>query len=387
MSAIPTDAQQDRDAGFMRRALELAARGWGRTWPNPLVGAVVVKDGRIVGEGWHEEYGRAHAEVSALERAGKAARGATLYVTLEPCAHHGKTPPCTEAVARAAIARLVYAAEDPSAEAGGGGARLRERGLDVRAGVERSAARLQNAMFFHALEMRSPFVALKYALSLDARLAAEPGRPTQVTGLAAREEAHRLRAGYDAIVVGIGTVLADDPLLTVRGPVAPRVPPARVVLDTDARLPLGSALVRSVAEAPVWCLCAPDAPRARQESLAAAGVRLLPVPRRADGKGLDLRLGLGALWDAGLRALFVEGGGRLGSALLDADRVDRLDLFLAPVLLGDGGVAAFPSSPRGPVAARGSWRLVRTAAFADDVLVELQRDRSGGPAPPAGGGA
>jgi diaminohydroxyphosphoribosylaminopyrimidine deaminase/5-amino-6-(5-phosphoribosylamino)uracil reductase len=387
MSAIPTDAQQDRDAGFMRRALELAARGWGRTWPNPMVGAVVVQDGRIVGEGWHREYGQPHAEVNALAQAGEAARGATLYVTLEPCAHHGQTPPCTEAVARAAIARLVYAAEDPSAEAGGGGARLRERGLDVRAGVERAAARLQNAMFFHVLEMRSPFVALKYALSLDARLAAKPGRPTQVTGPAAREEAHRLRAGYDAIVVGIGTVLADDPRLTVRGPVAPRVAPARVVVDTEARLPLESALVRSVAEAPVWCLCAPDAPRQRRESLVAAGVHVLPVARRPGDDGLDLATALGALWDAGLRALFVEGGGRLGSALLDADQVDRLDLFLAPVLLGDGGVAAFPPSPLGPAAARGSWTLVRTAAFADDVLVELQRDRSGGPPPPAGGGA
>lgn len=360
----------ERDARFMRRALALAPRGWGRTWPNPLVGAVVVREGEIVGEGWHEEFGQAHAEVNALAHAGERARGATLYVTLEPCAHHGKTPPCTDAIERAGIARVVFAAADPG-EAAGGGARLASRGVPVRGGIERTAARRQNAAFFHVLECGTPFVTLKYALSLDGRLAADPGKPARVTGEAARGEAHRLRAGYDAIVAGIGTVLADDPALTVRGAVRPRVPPARVVFDTDARLPLASRLLRTRQEAPVWIVCAQDAPLDRRASLEAVGVHVVALPRAA--RGLEVAAAFEALWERGLRALFVEGGGRLGSALLAEDRVDWLDLFVAPKFLGEGGVRAFP--PEVP-AAPGGWRLVRTAAFGDDVLLELQRARA-----------
>ncbi len=361
-----------RDSAYMRRALELATRGWGRTWPNPLVGAILVKDNKIVGEGWHQEYGQAHAEVNALAAAGEKARGATLYVTLEPCNHQGKTPPCTEAIARAGVARVVFAAEDPGAQAGGGGERLVAQGIEVARGVEWLAAREQNAAFFHALETETPFVALKYGVSLDGRLAAEVGKPTEVTGAAARGEAHRLRAGYDAVVVGIGTVLADDPALTVRGRVKPRVIPARVVFDSEARLPLRSRLVRTLEQAPVWVVCAQDAPLDRRASLEAAGVRVLAVAR-APG-GVALGEALRALWHNGLRALFVEGGGRLGSALLAEDRVEWLDLFVAPKFLGEGGVRAFPPEPPpGP----GGWRVARTASFEDDVLLELHRDRHG----------
>jgi len=367
-----------RDAAFMRRALELAARGWGRTWPNPMVGAVVVQGDEIVAEGWHEEHGHAHAEVNALLAAGERARGATLYVTLEPCVHWGKTPPCTDAIEGAGIVRVVYAAEDPSARAGGGGEHLRRKGLEVVAGVEREAARAQNAAFFKVVEIGTPFVALKYGMSLDARLAAEPGKPTAVTGAAAREEAHRLRAGYDAIVAGIGTVLADDPELTVRGKVKPRVHPARVILDTDGRLPLGSRLLRTLKRAPVWVVCAEDAPVERRASLESVGVRLLPVPRGPGG--LALEDVLHALWEKGFKALFVEGGGRLGSALLAEDRIDWLDLFVAPKFLGGEGVAAFPAAPP---TGDGAWALVRTARFQDDVLLELRRSR---PATAGGGG-
>lgn len=367
------------DAAFMHRALDLAPRGWGRTWPNPLVGCVIVRGGEIVGEGWHEEYGRAHAEVNALAAAGEAARGATAYVTLEPCNHWGKTPPCSRALDAAGIARVVYAAEDPGGDSAGGGEYLGARGIEVTAGIGREAARLQNAMFFHVAEMRTPFVALKYAMSLDAKLAAEPGRPTAITGAGAREEAHRLRAGYDAVVAGIGTVLADDPLLTVRGPVHPRVPPARVVLDTDARLPLSSRLVKTRAEAPVVCVCAADALAERKRALAGAGVEVVEVLRA--GGNLDLDAALNALWQGGMRALFVEGGGVIGGALLGADRIEWLDLFLAPLLLGEGAVPAFPADARGPATRRGAWRRVRTATFEDDVLVELRRERGA-----AGGG-
>ncbi len=372
----PTDrlarTELARDSAYMRRALELATRGWGRTWPNPLVGAILVKDNKIVGEGWHQEYGQAHAEVNALAAAGEKARGATLYVTLEPCNHQGKTPPCTGAILGAGVARVVFAAEDPSATAGGGGRQLEEKGVEVVRGVEWAAARVQNAAFFHTVETETPFVALKYAISLDARLAAEVGKPTEVTGAAARGEAHRLRAGYDAVVVGIGTVLADDPALTVRGRVKPRVTPARVVFDSEARLPLKSRLVRTVEQAPVWLVCAQDAPLDRRSSLEAVGVRVLALPRAP--AGVALGEALKALWNNGLRALFVEGGGRLGSALLAEDRVEWLDLFVAPKFLGEGGVRAFPPEPP---PGSGGWHLARTASFEDDVLVELHRDRQG----------
>ncbi|HET9982668.1 MAG TPA: bifunctional diaminohydroxyphosphoribosylaminopyrimidine deaminase/5-amino-6-(5-phosphoribosylamino)uracil reductase RibD [Longimicrobiales bacterium] len=356
------------DAAFMRRALELAERGWGRTWPNPLVGAVLVREGVVVGEGWHAEYGGPHAEAAALAAAGDRARGATAYVTLEPCAHWGKTPPCADALAAAGVARVVFAAADPSPHAGGGAERLRRAGVEVAAGVERAAARDQNAPFFHVLERGSPYVALKYALSLDARLSREAGRPTPVTGAEARAEVHRLRAGYDAIVVGIGTVLADDPLLTVRGPVEPRVAPARVVLDADLRIPLTSRLVRSTDEAPVWVVCAEDVEAGRRAPLEAAGVRVLPVPRASGG--VDVHAALGALRDAGARSLFVEGGGRVGAALLAVDAVEEMLLFYAPALFGERGTPAFPG-----VVGGAEWRLGRTRAFGDDVLISLRRAR------------
>src|SRR3954468_2645940 len=230
------------DGAFMRRALALAERGWGRTAPNPMVGAVVVRDGRVVGEGWHAEFGGPHAEVEALRAAGDRAKGATMYVTLEPCNHQGKTPPCTEALLAAGVRRVVVACEDPNPEARGGAHRLREAGVDVALGVEEDAARELNAPFFHALASDRPFVRLKLALSLDGALADHTRQPGWLTGEAARHEVHRLRADADAIAVGIGTVLADDPELTVRHVPAPRVAPTRVVFDTSARLPRTSRL-------------------------------------------------------------------------------------------------------------------------------------------------
>ncbi|HEX7049575.1 MAG TPA: bifunctional diaminohydroxyphosphoribosylaminopyrimidine deaminase/5-amino-6-(5-phosphoribosylamino)uracil reductase RibD [Longimicrobiales bacterium] len=359
------------DREYMRRALALAARGWGRVHPNPLVGAVVVRDGEVVGEGAHGEYGGPHAEVVALKAAGERARGATLYVTLEPCAHYGKTPPCTDAIRAAGVARVVMAVRDPSPVAGGGAERLRAEGIEVVEGVEREAARAQNAAFFHGYEAGTPFVALKYALSLDGKLAAAPGRPTAVTGAEARAEAHRLRAGFDAILVGIGTVLADDPLLTVRGGVTPRIPPRRIVVDTAARLPLDSRLMRTIGDAPVAVVCAADAPAARRAALERAGARVLPVPRAESGVALDAMLA--ALRDEGVHAVFCEGGGRLGTALLAADRVERMFLFIAPRIFGPTGVSAFGGDlARGAAA---GWRLRRLEAFGNDALVVLDRAR------------
>lgn len=372
MIAIPAPtsvaADTATDRAYIRQALMLAERGWGRVHPNPLVGALVVSGTEVIGAGYHAEYGSAHAEVAALAAAGERARGATLYVTLEPCAHHGKTPPCTEAILAAGIARVVYAAEDPHAEASGGAERLRAAGVEVVGGVEREAARAQNAAFFHRVEREGPFVVLKYALTLDARLAVTPERPSEVTGPEARAETHRLRAGFDAIMVGSGTAFADDPLLTVRGEVAPRTPPLRVVVDTDARLPLQSRLLRSLEEGPVLLLCADDAPAARREALAAAGARILALPR-AEG-GVALREALEHLAASGVHSIFCEGGGRLGAALLEADLVQRLYLFYAALLFGESAVPAFPGGIGAP---RGRWRRQRLEPFGDDHLLVLDR--------------
>ncbi|HEX8243266.1 MAG TPA: bifunctional diaminohydroxyphosphoribosylaminopyrimidine deaminase/5-amino-6-(5-phosphoribosylamino)uracil reductase RibD, partial [Longimicrobium sp.] len=295
-----TDGVRPDDREWMRRALELAPRGWGRTAPNPMVGCVVVREGRVVGEGWHAEYGQPHAEVEALRRAGEAARGATAYVTLEPCAHWGKTPPCTDALTAAGVRRVVFAASDPNPKAQGGAEVLRAAGVDVAGGVEEQAARDQNAVFFHAhsaMGEARPFVALKLALSLDARIADRERRSVWITGDEARLEVHRLRAGFDAVAVGIGTALMDDPRLTARGSVVPRIPPARVVFDRALRLPLDSTLARSAGEVPVIAVAGEGVADERRSALERAGVRVLIA-----GGGLERTLE--TLRQAGIRSMF-----------------------------------------------------------------------------------
>lgn len=356
----------DEDRQYMRRALQLAESGWGRVQPNPLVGAVVVRDGRVVAEAAHREFGGPHAEAEALRAAGNEARGATLYVTLEPCNHQGKTPPCTDAILAAGIGRVVFAASDPNPQAAGGADRLRRAGIVVLEGIEREAARVQNAIFFHATERASPFVALKYALSLDAKLSRLPGRPTSVTGSAARQDAHRLRAGFDAIMVGAGTVLADDPLLTARGDVTPRTPAIRMVLASDAGLPPGARLLSTPESGPVWVFHAPGADVAL---LKAPGVRAIGVPR--DGDVLRLDGVLDQAWRDGVRSILCEGGGRLGAALLRGGHVQRLYLYVAPVIFGEAGVPAFPGEFEGtPVA---GWEITGLRRLDPDVLLQLDR--------------
>lgn len=356
----------------MRRALELAANGWGRVAPNPLVGCVVVRDdGTVAGEGWHTEYGRPHAEVEALRAAGEAARGATAYVTLEPCAHWGKTPPCTRGLLEAGVRRVVFAAADPNPKAAGGAETLRSAGVEVVGGVEAGAAREQNHVFFHAhseLGAERPFVALKLALSVDARIADRERRSVWITGAAARTETHRLRAGYDAVAVGIGTALADDPRLTVRGDFEPRVAPARVVFDRRLRLPLDGTLARTALGVPTLVVAGSDADAARERTLTDAGVRVL----RADG----LSGGLRALRESGIRSLFVEGGAGLGSALLSADAVDRQYLFYAPVLLGPEALNPFGGIGSPGIGEATRWRHVRTETFEGDTLITLARGQA-----------
>lgn len=355
---------------LMARALALAEHGWGRVQPNPLVGAIVERDGRVVGEGWHHEFGRSHAEVEALVAAGEAARGATLHVTLEPCSHHGKTPPCTDAIAAAGVARVVYGAADPTA-AGGGAERLRAAGVTVDGPVAEGAVRRQNAPFFRAAAGGPPWLALKYALSLDGRLSAEAGRPTAVTGALAGAEVHRLRAGFDAILVGSGTARADDPLLTARGEPRPRVPPIRVVADSGASLSPRSRLLATVAEAPVWVAAAEDAPPERIAALEERGARVLRLPR--GGGGVAVAALLDALGERGVRSVLCEGGGLLGAGLLAADAVDRLYLLLAPVLLGDGGTPAFPA-----VTPQRGWRRSELRPLGEDTLLAFERVRTDG---------
>jgi diaminohydroxyphosphoribosylaminopyrimidine deaminase/5-amino-6-(5-phosphoribosylamino)uracil reductase len=357
----------DLDTRFMRRALELAERGWGRVGPNPMVGAVVVVDGELIGEGYHREWGGPHAEVEALEAARERTSGATLYVTLEPCHHSGKTGPCSHAIRDAGISRVVYGVAEANPEAEGGGAWLRAQGIAVERGTCEEEAADLNAVHLNAHQRGRPFLALKYAMSLDGRLAESPGRSTRLTYGDAIVEAHRLRAGYDAVLVGIGTVLADDPLLTVREWDAPRVAPRRVVLDTALRTPLETRLVASARQVPVLVLGAEDAPAERARRLEDAGVQVVRVPRLA-ARGLDLGAVLATLWKRSIRSVLCEGGAELGSALLSAQQVDRIYAFVAPTILGEPGVPAFQL--RAGQATR-EWRTVSRSGLGPVTLLVL----------------
>jgi len=355
------------DPRLMQRALQLAERGWGWVHPNPLVGAVVARGDQVIAEGWHTAFGAPHAEVMALAAAGEAARGATLYVTLEPCSHHGQTPPCTDAILQAGVARVVVAAADPNPEAQGGAARLRAAGVDVIEGVEAAAARRLNAAFMHWHEQGTPWVALKLALTLDGAVGLERGPRVMITGEPAREQANRLRAGFDAVLVGARTALRDDPSLTVRSqPV--RVQPARVVLDSAARLTPDARLLQTVAEAPVLVLTDADAPAEHTSALRRAGAEIVTVSRSPTG--LDLNAVLAALAARNIRSVLVEGGAQVARAFLEADRVRRLYLFIAPRMQGAGALRAFEPWP---LARPSSWRLISNEPVGEDLALVLER--------------
>lgn len=358
-----TPAEALRDGAMMRRALQLARRGWGLTAPNPLVGAVVVRDGRIIAEGWHARFGEAHAEAMALAAAGEQARGADVYVTLEPCTHHGKTPPCADALIAAGVRRVIIACADPNVLAGGGAARLRQAGIEVVLGTCEDEARELNApfLFAHGRDDR-PFVTLKLALSLDGAIAPADRRQYWLTGDSARRQVHRLRAEADAVLVGLGTARADDPDLTVRYGRRPRVAPRRVVLDRSAELAPTSRLVATARKVPVDVLTAAslDASAAtRAAALEGLGVQVHRAPGVPEH--------LAGLRQRGVRHLFAEGGAGVAGALLNLDSVDRLIIFQAPVLLGAGALAAFGSVD--PTAeGAGRWRVVERRRFGDDLM-------------------
>ncbi len=331
------------EACHLDRASELAERGRGQVHPNPMVGCVLVRDGEVVSEGWHQVYGGPHAEVVALERAGEGARGATAYISMEPCNHQGKTPPCTRALLDAGIRRVVFGAADPGDASGGGAHALREAGIDVLGPVYTPRrARTDNPGFFHDDPSR-PWTLLKMAISLDGAVSRSPDAPTPLTGEEVRRQVHRLRAGSDAVLVGAGTVRADDPRLTVREGTPPRIPPRRVILDpghtwppegADGAPPASGSLLDPVT-APVDVVVREEWVEARRERLEPLGLNVLSVTTTREGR-LDPVALMEALAAEGVVTLLCEGGPRLARCLLAEGLVDRLALATAPCMLGPG---------------------------------------------------
>ncbi len=356
----------DEDRQHLAEAQRLALGGWGRTWPNPLVGALVVRDGVIVGRGCHREHGGPHAEVDALDAADDLARGATLYVTLEPCRHHGKQPPCTDAILAAGVARVVIGATDPNPGAAGGAALLRAAGVavDVIGGAAGA-----NFRFAHRFRAPSrPYVAIKLAVSMDGMIADASGNSQWVSGEVARDWVHWLRAGFGAIAVGAHTAIADSARLTVRGALQPRIPPVRVVFDRSGLLPLNHVAFNSVASVPLVVILGRGVPDLHRAGLTAAGARVIDADTTSEA--------LEALAASGIDSVLVEGGGRFAGALLRDGLVDRIYQIQCPRWIGEGRPAW---SGLGPTAIESSqrWRVVNVERLgADeqaDVLIEMER--------------
>ena len=361
------------DQRFMQLALSLGRRGQGRTWPNPAVGAVVVKDGVIVGRGWTQPGGRPHAEPEALNRAGEAARGATLYVTLEPCSHFGKSPPCADAVIAAGILRVVSAVEDPNPEvAGQGHARLRAAGITVDIGLCAQEAARDHAGHFRRVRDQRPHVILKLAVSADDKIGAAGGKPLAITGEAAKARVHLLRAQCDAILVGIGTVRADDPLLTCRLPGMEARSPIRVVLDRALRLPGGSRLVHSARETPLWVMTSELAEAAAATKLGAAGAQVIRIAPSA-ASGLDLVAVLHALAEKGITRLMVEGGSKVASSFVSAGLADEIWLLRGADRLGAGGIAALDALPLTSITQSPRFSVRASESLGNDTLTIYER--------------
>lgn len=361
------------DARHMHRALELGRRGLGNTWPNPAVGCVIVAGDRVVGEGWTQPGGRPHAETEALAQAGQAAQGAIAYVTLEPCAHHGQTPPCADALIAAGIVRVVAPFSDSDPRVSGQGfERLRAAGVDVVTGVCAEDAAEDHAGFFSRIEQGRPLLTLKLATSLDGRIATASGDSQWITGPETRSYVHHLRATHDAVMVGAGTVRADDPLLTVRGIDVPRQP-VRIIVSRRLDLPMDGNLARTLDEVPVWLCHAEDAPEVVQQAWTALGARLIRVPLH--GRQVEIPALMQALGDAGLTRVFCEGGGELAASLLASDVVDRLDLHMGGVVIGAEGRPALGALGLGRLADAPRFRLRSVRQSGDDVVQSWTRQR------------
>jgi diaminohydroxyphosphoribosylaminopyrimidine deaminase/5-amino-6-(5-phosphoribosylamino)uracil reductase len=324
---------------FMRQALALAEKGRGWTAPNPMVGAVVVKNGQVVGQGYHQRAGGPHAEVNAIDDAGEQARGAVIYVTLEPCNHFGRTPPCTQKIIDAGIQRVVVAMEDPNPDVKGGGNQyLKEQGIEVVTGICEDQARNLNEAFATWITTGKPFVILKCAATLDGYIATRTGDSHWVTGPASRRYVHQIRHAVDGIIVGVDTVKSDDPSLTTRLEDEVGSDPARIILDTNLSMPPTARMLHQDSGKPTWIICGPDAPEDRRKALEEVGGRVMPTKVK-DGR-IDLAALMPQLGGMEISSLLIEGGGRVITSALAADIVDKLYLFYAPKLLGgDDGIS------------------------------------------------
>lgn len=358
------------DRAYMTMALNLAAKGAGYVSPNPMVGAVVVKDGRVVGQGCHEAVGGPHAEVHALDAAGASAAGGTLYVTLEPCNHHGRTPPCTEKVIAAGIKRVVSAMPDPNPDVQGGGhAFLQSRGIEVTCGVMELEARRLNESFIKYIRTKRPFVVLKMAATLDGRIATRTGDARWVTGAVARSLVHRMRHAMDAILVGVGTVKADDPRLTARLEEKPGQDPIRLVLDTRLTMPKRARMLTQTSAAPTYVVCGAEASDVDRRRLTSAGARLLETPVK---KGhVDLAALMPVLGEMGVTSLLIEGGAGVAASALAADIVDKVVFFYAPKILGgDDGIPMCRGAGPFKMAEALAIRDVTVTAVGEDIMVQ-----------------
>ena len=358
------------DEYYMRRAIALAQKGEGQVSPNPLVGAVIVKDGKIIGEGYHEHYGQPHAERNALANCIQSPEGATIYVTLEPCCHHGKQPPCTDALLAAGIRRVVIGSKDPNPLVHGKGIRiLREHGVEVTEQVLQDECDEMNEVFFHYIQTKLPFVILKYAMTLDGKIATYTGASRWVTGEAARAHVHRMRNRYHAIMVGVGTVLADDPMLTCRlGKTENGVNPVRIICDTVLRTPLESQIVRSAKEIPT-ILATCNRQEAMHMPYIEAGCKILVTPEK-DGH-VDLSDLMRQLGQLGIDSVILEGGGTLNWSALQAGIVQKVQAYVAPKLFG-GTEAKTPVEGQGFQTPADAVELTRTkiTALGSDWLIE-----------------
>lgn len=363
------------DLRFMQLALTLGRRGQGRTWPNPAVGAVIVKDGVIVGRGWTQPGGRPHAEPVALAQAGEAADGATLYVTLEPCSHFGKSPPCADAIIAAGIARVVAAIEDPNPEvAGQGHARLRAAGIRVDVGLCAEEAARDHAGHFRRIRDKRPHVVLKLAVSPDDKIAAAGHKTVAVTGEMVRSRVHLLRAQCDAVLVGIGTVKADDPELTCRLPGMAKRSPVRVVLDRALRISGNSRLVHSARTTPLWVMTSSLSEAPAAMALGAAGAQVLRVPTTAaPPPGLDLLAVLHRLAEQGITKLLVEGGSKVASSFIAAGLVDEVWLFRGSKPIGEDGIAALDALPLSAITGSPDLKLRASETIENDTLTIYER--------------
>jgi diaminohydroxyphosphoribosylaminopyrimidine deaminase / 5-amino-6-(5-phosphoribosylamino)uracil reductase len=358
---------------MMRAALALARRSLGRTWPNPAVGCVIVRDGKVVGRGRTRDGGRPHAEVDALAQAGAAARGATVYVTLEPCSHFGKSPPCADALIRAGVAKVVSAMEDPNPSVNGQGhARLKAAGIAVEVGEGAAEAAEINAGFMMRVHAGRPLFHLKLATSLDGHIATASGESKWITGEAARADAHRLRATHDAVLVGIGTAAADDPDLTARLPGLGRYSPLRIVLDSKARLSPSSKLATSAGKVPVWLLCTSSAPVAARTVLKGQGIEIIEVVADADGR-VDVAAAAQELGKRQLTRVLVEGGGQVAAAFLKAGLVDRLSIYRGGRTLGADGRSAVGSLGLQKLHFAPRFSLVSSRVLGGDALETWRR--------------